>query len=528
MGTEDNPGWLSPVEVQRKKAIMPKAMWDAEFEMQEPSFEGRAIDETAINFTFDPAHGTYKGEPHEYIIVEGPDQGNRYITGVDWAKERDWTVIRTFKDEGMVWREVAFERLGRISWPNIVSRVNERMEVYPGTLAYDNTGLGNVVGDYLRLPKKTVAIPIDMLGRRREVLFNEYISALENHHFKCPRIDFAYSEHRYCVAEGTMILTDRGEVPVEDVTTEMMVATRKGWRRVLHRTDMGVKPTVDVTVDGRTLTLTGDHRVATGSTWTEASSLVVGDLVSLVALTASPGAGGRDDGVLGRELMPPLAVGHGGLTGNEGRTAHDVLPMSDSFQMVGIAARPDAAEMVRFQASGHVTFPQSIGDPVRELLTADVAPGVAVLVDGAIPEPARRLVAEMGCGDAAGDVRLVHVDSLAARAAAFRPVLDESDATVGAELPGLGCGLGVVSHVVDSITPSVRVYDIGVEDEHEFVANGIVVHNCTSNDLYGNGHPPDSLVAGALAWHVRNEGRSVTVPPILVDAFAREQSPWRF
>lgn len=180
---------------------MPKAMWDAEFEMQEPSFEGRAIDEEAVNFTFDPIIGIYKGEPGQYIRIEDPvDDGSRYITGVDWAKEKDWTVIRTFKDEGMLWREVAFERVGRISWPTIVERVNERMEMYPGVLAYDNTGLGNVVGDYLRLPKGCVALPIDMVGRRREVLFNEYISALEGKNFKCPKIDYCYTEHRYATS----------------------------------------------------------------------------------------------------------------------------------------------------------------------------------------------------------------------------------------------------------------------------------------------------------------------------------------
>ncbi|CAB4193353.1 hypothetical protein UFOVP1246_84 [uncultured Caudovirales phage] len=197
MGTEEHPGWLDPVEVQRKKAIMPKAMWDAEFEMQEPSFEGRAIDEESITYTFDPALGMYKGEAHECIITEPPQEGCRYITGVDWAKERDWTVIRTFRDEGVQWREVAFERVGRISWPSIVARVNERCAIYPGVLVYDNTGLGNVVGDYLSLPKKMVVIPIDMLGRRREVLFNEYISAIEGRNIKCPRIEFSYTEHRY-------------------------------------------------------------------------------------------------------------------------------------------------------------------------------------------------------------------------------------------------------------------------------------------------------------------------------------------
>ena len=201
MGTEKYPGWLSPVEVQRKKAIIPKAMWEAEFEMQEPSFDGRAIDTEAIDFCYDPEIGVYKGEPGEFIMIEPPEEHGRYITGVDWAKEKDWTVIRTFKDEGMVWQEVAFERCGRMAWPIMVGKVNMRMHTYPGMLAYDNTGLGSVVADYLDIPKDCDSIGIDMLGRRREVLFSEYISAIEGRHFLSPRVDYAYTEHRYAKSE---------------------------------------------------------------------------------------------------------------------------------------------------------------------------------------------------------------------------------------------------------------------------------------------------------------------------------------
>lgn len=57
-----------------------------------------------------------------------------------------------------------------------------------------------------------------------------------------------------------------------------------------------------------------------------------------------------------------------------------------------------------------------------------------------------------------------------------------------------------------------------MEVAHEFVAGGIVVHNCRNIDLFGQteaaqqdapaeggrnrkGHPPDAVVAAALAYH---------------------------
>ena len=47
------------------------------------------------------------------------------------------------------------------------------------------------------------------------------------------------------------------------------------------------------------------------------------------------------------------------------------------------------------------------------------------------------------------------------------------------------------------------MYDITVEGEHEFVAGGVVVHNCSVEDLYARGkdfHLPDSVCSAALAW----------------------------
>ena len=65
----------------------------------------------------------------------------------------------------MVWREVAFERCNRMAWPIMVGKVNiARMHTYPGMLAYDNTGLGSVVADYLDIPKDCDSIGIDMIG----------------------------------------------------------------------------------------------------------------------------------------------------------------------------------------------------------------------------------------------------------------------------------------------------------------------------------------------------------------------------
>lgn len=69
-----------------------------------------------------------------------------------------------------------------------------------------------------------------------------------------------------CIAEGTLVATDRGEVPIEEVTTNDRVMTRKGFRRVLRawkvRDDAEV---VNARINGRVLTGTPDHRVWTNN-----------------------------------------------------------------------------------------------------------------------------------------------------------------------------------------------------------------------------------------------------------------------
>lgn len=186
-------GWLSNSEMERKKVEVSKAMWDIEYDLQEPSFEGRAIDPDAVEATFNPSFGTYKGDPGAYIEIMGPQEGRDYVTGIDWAKEKDWTIIRTFDATDENWLEVAWERLGREPWPDMVERVYARYRKYGGSFAHDATGLGNVVSDLIDFPIRDIV----MVGRRREVLFNEYISGIENRHFNCPRIEFMYGEHKY-------------------------------------------------------------------------------------------------------------------------------------------------------------------------------------------------------------------------------------------------------------------------------------------------------------------------------------------
>ena len=71
--TMEPHGWLSPEQVTRKQQELSRTMWATEYELQEPSAEGRAIDPAAVEEMFDAAFGeilspaalehVWRGEP---------------------------------------------------------------------------------------------------------------------------------------------------------------------------------------------------------------------------------------------------------------------------------------------------------------------------------------------------------------------------------------------------------------------------------------------------------------------------------
>jgi hypothetical protein len=224
MGTADNPGWLKESMVLRKQAEVSKQMWDTEYDLQEPSFEGRAIVTEFVDLCFDPALGEYDGEPEYEVIAEEPVEGVPYVTGVDWAKENDWTVIRTFRADGPVWQEVAFMRIQRKTWSYMVHLVNRRWNKYGGIVVHDSTGLGSVVNDLLEIPRTQVK-PFVLVGRERESAFIEYIAAIEHESIKCPRITFAYNEHKY--VRSSDLFTSSGHAPDSFVAGALAWSVRR-------------------------------------------------------------------------------------------------------------------------------------------------------------------------------------------------------------------------------------------------------------------------------------------------------------
>ncbi len=188
-------GWLSQAAVDQKRQEVTSAMWETEYDLQEPSPESRAIQPQAVEELFDKTLGEFDGNAHEYIEIEPPVEGVDYATGADWARSNDWTIIITLRTDTRPQRVVAWERTGRMDWPVMITRYTDRRKRYPGSGLHDATGIGDVVQSYVG------ESGMILVGQARADLLTEYIAAIERREITYPLIHWVYSEHKYASRE---------------------------------------------------------------------------------------------------------------------------------------------------------------------------------------------------------------------------------------------------------------------------------------------------------------------------------------
>lgn len=184
--------WLDVEEVTRKRGEVTDAMWNAEYELQEPNVSGRAIVEDKVKEMFKKELGEFVGLPDELIEIEAPVPEGRYSHGADWAQRRDWTVITTWRIDRAPWRLVSYLRTGRKPWPDMVAAFDERIRRYGGNALHDQTGIGGVVNDLLT----EVAEGMTLGGAPRHSLITGYIASIERQELEAPFIRYMYDEHR--------------------------------------------------------------------------------------------------------------------------------------------------------------------------------------------------------------------------------------------------------------------------------------------------------------------------------------------
>ena len=238
-------GWLLATTVEQKRSEMTAQQWQVEVELQEPSGENRAIDTDAVTACFQRALGEYEGKPREYVEHEPPVVGATYAHGADWARAVDWTEILTLRTDTLPYRLVAYERMQRLPWPQMVGRFDARLDRYPTPAeraCHDRTGIGDVVEGYMAHDAEGVILA----GRARADLFANCVSAIERGEIVSPWITALEAQLRYCTVDDlygaghppdgfvALALAYRGAKVLPSsapVVSPTSIATPSRWRR---------------------------------------------------------------------------------------------------------------------------------------------------------------------------------------------------------------------------------------------------------------------------------------------------------
>lgn len=294
----------------------------------------------------------------------------------------------------------------------------------------------------------------------------------------------------HCLAAGTLVTTTRGDVRIERVTTDDEVLTRNGWRRVLRSWCAGRDRHVMFVKfsNGRGFRATPEHLIwsETVSDWVRLDSLRYGDKVQtcpppILPTSTEPleRSGVKRSARSHRSTRSITSTGtratmrskilracRGALTRmfTSMRREPDVQPQngwhtwneSECLQPSGTAHPKVALGTASMGSAPGRIGSRSRGSVMRAATGSRVSLGVTTT------DSARTTASPIGEG-ALG---------LMTRTELAPPVGRRSVAT--------STRRSAVAHVVvPPISVGVAdVYDLTVEDEHEFYANGVLVHNC--------------------------------------------------
>jgi predicted phage terminase large subunit-like protein len=346
-----------------------------------------------------------------------------------------------------------------------------------------------------------------------------------------------------CLVAGTLVATDRGDIPIEDVRAGMMALTRKGYRRVLWSGATAESaPVVRVEfADGTSLSGTANHPVYTpGVGWSRLDSCTGAfkiascentgvqrpSRLSLTRASSMPATRSRPTATCGctsgarpiaragaarvftarcgwtHTARSPMGttstIGTTTLSTTRSTTWSASLTPSTS---VGMPTRESGARQPcgRTWTASVRVLPSGIGQrkggrgtasmarrrwPLVRFWTSPARPAEirssrSTRTPDRVPAPAAR-----SCGPPDGQTAPRPPARSAARNSGSRVAL----APLSAALGPVGCG-------------TATVFNLAVEGEHEFFANGILVHNCDAasgafNELANNTKRPGTVAVG--------------------------------
>jgi hypothetical protein len=303
-------------------------------------------------------------------------------------------------------------------------------------------------------------------------------------------------EHQACFPAGTLVETDRGPLAIEAVATTDRVLTRGGWRAVLWSGQTTVAGCVEVrTSSGASLRATPDHRVwVDGHGWMSIKQVRVGhrmlECLSRAPVHPSPSKGLPTASTTTAITRPgrPEATRCGCSTVTCGR-----LRTAPSLTAGTCTTSTTTATTT--------TPPTSKPFPLRctTITTHPIEGGARGAMNGVALRDERN--------GRAGNPLSARVSTAVARTSRLDSGRSTAPCAVASTTTGSESGnwsgpatvppsFRTTTVVAVDLTPGPTepVYDLTVADRHEFVAAGLLVHNCTWQQGMSSPDRVDALV----------------------------------
>jgi phage terminase large subunit-like protein len=345
-------------------------------------------------------------------------------------------------------------------------------------------------GDFIGTLLKTVDpnIPFQAVrATRGKAIRAEPISSLYEQRRISHVGTFPYLEDQMCLIAGTAITTMRGEIPIEQVTCRDLVMTRAGWRPVTHSGFTGIRRTVTITAkNGDTITCTPDHPVfSPGSGFVPAGALVPGAKITRCMKAGSPVAAENQ-----RSHSSSATVS--GITSGTARTGshhgHGALNFSIATSGKNITVPYPTG----------ITCTTSITTPT--IMTSAISCYCHAMITSLTINLSESLVCTHTGETSRSRRALMHgngVSSEKSRSSVLSVIKSSSQQEFAQRFAHVSVAESTVHSVQVNAVPSA-VYNITVTGQHEYFANGILVHNCAWTPM--DGESPDRI--DACVWAI--------------------------
>lgn len=324
------------------------------------------------------------------------------------------------------------------------------------------------------------------------------------------QLDVPIDKFNHCLVGGTKIKTSRGNVKIKDVVAGDYVLTRRGYRRVLRSWQSGKnKKVFKLTIDnGSRIIGTGNHLVLTLRGFVPIEEVCVGDKVLCLKKKSKPmarrGTGIRirqeeQTGSISAEETNYSTTTFGKrLLGSAGKALSSITRMAiaktipskilkrslrkntwgvdTGLQEQGLnALERICVKLLRKllngtkakkELSGTGSMLSSMGSELQSSSLSTAKRVVKNSLQNATGRSFVQTTANQQCVDDSELITLLNLANSAGKS---------SKAT---SISTSGFAVGVVQEKISLRKKASAVYDLTVDGEHEFFANGLLVHNC--------------------------------------------------